>query len=333
MSGSVRRTTDGWVADVTIDGVRRTRRAKTRNEALAKKKELLEHLASRPAANRSTGTGITIRDARELSLRIRWKGTSWERTAGIYSRHAVEFFGASVQLGAIGAPEIERWRQHLLAQGNQPSTVNRKVSCLRSMLNDAALHGHIQALPPIPRQMRVTNTKDRVISKQELEQFCAFFREINEPEFADLLVFLTLTCARWGEAERLRGEDVDLEKGLITFWKTKNGHPRTIAVGPKACSVLEAYVPAVPRQRIWGYPYWRAKNLFNRAKGALGLADDEQLTIHCTRHTGATRMAQAGVPLQQIAAYGGWRSLAAVQRYMHLQTHQLTACVAAIEGQ
>jgi integrase len=237
-----------------------------------------------------------------------------------------------VQLGAIGAPEIERWRQHLLAQGNQPSTINRKVSCLRSMLNDAALHGCIEALPPIPRQLRVHNTKDRVITKQELELFCSFFREIGEAELADMLVFLTLSCARWGEAERLRGEDVDLERCQVTFWKTKNGHPRTIAIGPKARSVLEAYVPAVPRQLVWGYPYWRAKHLFNRAKGHLGLAEDDQLTIHCTRHTAATRMAQAGVPLQQIAAFGGWRSLAAVQRYMHLQTHQLTGCVAAIEG-
>lgn len=329
---SVRKTAEGWLADVTVEGVRRTRKAKTKAEALVRSKELLELLAGRPATNRSTGPGITLREARALSLRVRWSGVAWERTAGIYSQHAVEFFGPSVQLASIGAPEIDRWRQHLLAKGNQPSTVNRKVSCLRSMMNDAALHGLIERIPPIPKQMRVHNTKDRVLSKEETEAFCRYFREVGEAEMADLLVFLLFSCARWGEAERLRGEDIDMQQGLLTFWQTKNGSPRTIAIGPRARSVIEPYVPAVPRHRVWGIPYWKARNLFDRAKGALGLADDGLLTLHSTRHTGATRMAQAGVPLQQIAAFGGWRSLAAVQRYMHLQTHHLAGCVAAIEG-
>lgn len=329
---SVRRVADGWLADVTVGGVRRTRKTKTKNEALARRRELLEELARRPDPNRSTGTGITLHEARALSLRIRWHGTPWERTAGIYSQQVVDFFGASVQLGSLGAPDVERFRQHLLGTGNQPSTVNRKVSCLRSMFADASLHGHIERIPPIPKQMRVHNIKDRILSNDELAGFCRFFREMGEPEMADLLVFLTLTCARWGEAERLRGEDVSIEQGLLTFWQTKNGNPRTIALGPRARSVIEPYMPAVPRHRVWSTPYWKARNLFDRAKGALGLADDNLLTIHSTRHTAATRMAQAGIPLQQIAAFGGWRSLAAVQRYMHIQTHQLAGCVAAIEG-
>lgn len=329
---AVRKIENGWIADVTVDGIRRTKKAKTKAEALQKQKELLEQIAARPTTNRSTGPGITIKEARELSLRIRWQGLAWERTASLYSQAAVEFFGASVQLASLGAPEIERWRQHLLAGGNQPTTINKKVSCLRAMFDDAALHGRIEQIPPVPKQLKVHNSKDRVISKQELATMCRILQELGEPEFADLLVFLTLTCARWSEAERLRGEDVDLERGLITFWKTKNGNPRTIALGAKARSVIEPYVPAVPRQRVWGYPYWRAKHLFNRVKGHMGLADDRQLTIHCTRHTGATRMAQAGVPLQQIQAFGGWKTLAAVQRYMHLQTHHLSACIAAIEA-
>lgn len=332
MTGSVRKIADGWIADVTVEGIRRTRKARTKGEALARKRELLEELARRPDTNRSNGPGITLREARELSLRIRWAGTSWHRTAAIYSRQAVDFFGPSVQLASITAPEIERFRQHLLAGGNQPATVNRKVSAIRSMLNDAALHGYIEKVPSIPQQMRVHNTKDRVISNNELAGFCKFLQEIGEPDFADMLTFLTLTCARWGEAERLKGEDINLEQRLVTFWKTKNGQPRTIALGPKAMSLIERHIPANPRQRVWNYPYWKARDLFDRAKGAMGLADDASLTIHCTRHTGATRMAMGGVPLQQIAAFGGWRSLAAVQRYMHLQTHHLTACTAAIEG-
>lgn len=329
---SVRKTADGWVADVTVDGIRRTRKAKTKADALAKHKELLEQIAARSATNRSTGTGITMADARALSLKIRWKGLAWERTAGIYSQHAVEFFGATTQLDSIKAPDVERWRQHLLEGGNSRTTVNKKVSCLKAMISDALLHGCISEKQPLPPQLKVSNTRDRIISKEELNTFCHIFREWGEPEMADLLVLMTLTCTRWGEIYRLRGEDVDLERNLITFWKTKNGTPRTIALGPKARSIIEAYVPPVPKQQLFGVTYDRARALFDRAKAQMGLENDRRLTMHCARHTGATRMAQAGVPLQQIQAYGGWKTPAAVARYMHLQTHHLTACTAAIEA-
>jgi integrase len=329
---SVRKIADGWIADVTVDGVRRTRKAKTKAEALAKQKELLEQIATRSNTNRSSGTGITLKEARALSLRIRWKGLAWERTAGIYSQHAVEFFGPTTQLDSIKAPDVERWRQYLLEGGNSPATVNHKVSCLKGMINDALLHGYIGQKQDLPQQLKIANTKDRIITKEELATFCRIFQEWGETEMADVLVLMTLTCTRWGEIERLRGEDVDLERGLITFWKTKNGSPRTIALGPKARSIIEPHVPPVPRQRVFGLKYDRARELFDRAKAYMGLSDDRKLTMHCARHTGATRMAQAGVPLQQIQAYGGWKTLAAVQRYMHLQTHHLTACTAAIEA-
>ena len=332
MSGSVRRTADGWIADVTIGGKRRTAKARTKNEALARKRELLEQLAARPSANRSSGVGITLHEARQLSLRIRWKDTAYERTAAIYSQSAVEFFGPSTQLGSIGAPEIDRLRQHLLGKGNQPRTVNMKVSAIRAMFADAALHGRIEQIPPLPKQLKVCNTKDRVISDEELGHFCAFFRSVSEPAMADLLVFMCETCCRWGEAERLKGEDVDLGQSRITLWKTKSGNPRTVPLTRRALDAIAPHLPTVKRHRVWPYDYWRGKDLFNRGKAFQGLQDDEQLTLHCTRHTCATKLATRGVPLHQLMTFGGWTSLASVQRYLHLQTDALAGCVAALEA-
>ena len=78
MAGSVRRHSDGWIADVTVDGIRRTRKAKTKAEAQCLKREMLEQLLARPIG---PGNGITLVEARALSLRIRWKGLAYERTA------------------------------------------------------------------------------------------------------------------------------------------------------------------------------------------------------------------------------------------------------------
>jgi site-specific recombinase XerD len=62
-----------------------------------------------------------------------------------------------------------------------------------------------------------------------------------------------------------------------------------------------------------------------------GLADDRALSIHTTRHTCASKLASRGIPLHQLMAYGGWTSLASVQRYLHLHTDALAACVNALE--
>ena len=329
MTGSVRRHSDGWIADVTVDGVRRTRKARTKAEALAAKRELQLLLRARPAG---PGDGFTLKEARELSLRIRWKGLAYERTAEIYSQSALDCFGAETQLGDITAPMIQDWRQKLAAKGNRPDTINKKVSAVRAMMADAVLHGRLEAMPSLPRQLTKRNTKDRVFSDQEVAGLCTYFQAISQPAAADLLVFLLETCCRWGEAEKLKGQDVNLKQGTVTFWSTKNGRPRSVPLTRRAIDAITPHLPPVQGHRVWPYSYCTYRRHFANAKEALGLADDEALTIHTTRHTCASKLASRGVNQGQLMAFGGWESLAAVQRYMHLQTGALAACVAALEA-
>jgi integrase len=329
MSGTVRKAADGsWIADVSVNGTRRTARCKSKAEALARKKQLLERLVTREARPVST---FTLADARALSLRVRWGGTAYERTAAIYSAQAVEHFGRGCSLDAITTPAVDAWRQLLLQGGNRPSTVNRKVSALRAMLADAQLHGHLQDVPKMPQQLRAGGHRDRVISDQERDMLCNAFRQMGEPAAADLLVFLLETAARWGEAERLRCEHVDLVKGRVTFWATKNGKPRSVPLTRRATDALLPHHTALGGARLWPYSYRRFQWLWDAAKGATGLAGDSALTIHTTRHTCASKLASRGIPLHQLMAFGGWTSLASVQRYLHLHTDALAGCVAALE--
>jgi integrase len=331
MAGSVRRTADGWVADVTVNGTRKTSLCRTKAEALARKREILELLLTREAKQPRLARIFTIKEARALSLRIRWAGTPYERTAATYSREAVEHFGDLFPVSEVTAALVDAWRQQLLRKGNRPSTVNKKTAAIRAMLSDAHLHGHLEEVPRMPQQLRLSNTRDRVMSDPERDAFCRYFHQVGEPAAADLLVFLLETACRWGEAERLRGQDVDLAKGRVTFWKTKNGKPRSVPLTRRALDALQPHLPAVGSHRVWPYRYERYKTLFRSAKGAMGLANDEALTIHTTRHTCASKLASRGIPLHQLMAYGGWTSLASVQRYLHLHTDALAACVSALE--
>jgi integrase len=328
MAGSVRRTADGWIADVTVGGVRRTAKRKTKNEAVEAKRELLAQLSAR-----STGepTGITLADARKLSLRIRWAGKSYERTAAIYTQSAVNHFGPLTQLGDITAPKVDEWRQKLTARGNRPGTVNAKVSAIRAMFADAVLHGYLGSIPPLPKQLTKRNTRDRVFSDQEVAGFCQCFKAMGQPAAADLFVFLLETCCRWGEAEKLKGQDVDTTRQRVTFWETKANRARSVPLTRRGMDALLPYLPAVPTHRVWPYTYRQFAWLFVSAKERLGITD-EALTIHCTRHTCASKLASRGIPLHQLMAFGGWTSLQSVQRYLHLHTDALASCVAALEA-
>jgi integrase len=332
MTGSVRRTPTGWLADVSINGVRKTGLCKTKSEALARKRELLELLLAKDASSVPAQSLFSLSDARKLSLDVRWRDTSGERTAAIYSQAAVDHFGPHTLLSELTAGDVDLWRRKLLAAGNRPATVNKKVSALRAMFSDAYLRGHITSVPRLPQQLKLQNTKDRVFSDQEVQLICSWFKQAGHPAAADLLVFLLETAARWGEAEALRGEDVDLGKARVTFSKTKANRVRSVPLTKRAQQALEGHVPAVGGHRVWGYTYAQYRRLLQAAKEAIGLGSDEALGIHTTRHTCASKLASSGIPLHLICSFGGWSSLASVQRYLHIHTDALASCVAALEN-
>jgi integrase len=328
-AGTVRRTATGWLADVTVAGVRRVGRASTRAEALARRKELLEELTRAAAAPAGRGS-FTFQQALDLSATIRWAGSKGERTSLINARAAVEHFGPHTQLGSVTAASVDQWRQAMLRQGKRPATVNRKLSALRGMLSDAVLHGHLDAAPQMPRQLRADNHRDRVLADWERDAICQWLVTAGEPAAADLIVFLLETAARWGEAERLKGGDVDLTRGRCSFWETKSGKPRTIPLTRKALDALQPHLPAVRTHRVWPYPYHTFRRLMQRALDHTGLGE-EGIGIHTLRHTCASKLASAGVSLNQLQRFGGWSSLTALQRYVHLDTDALGSCIDALE--
>lgn len=330
MKGSVRQLRDGgWLADVTIGGTRRTARASTKAEAQAHRRAINEQL-SRAAALPPARGSFTFQQALDLSATIRWSGTKGERTSLINARAAVAHFGPTTQLASVTAAAVDQWRQAMLREGKRPATINHKISALRGMLADAVLHGHIEAAAQMPRQLRADNHRDRVLEDWERDLILEWLVRAGEPAAADLVVFLLETAARWGEAERLKGGDVDLVRGRCTFWMTKNGKPRTIPLTRRAQDALRPHLPAVRAHRVWPYPYHQFRRLLERAKAGCGMAE-EPIGIHTLRHTCASKLASGGVSLAQLQAFGGWTSLTACQRYLHLGTDALHGCIAALE--
>ena len=54
-----------------------------------------------------------------------------------------------------------------------------------------------------------------------------------------------------------------------------------------------------------------------KMKKGIGLEDDAQCVIHMLRHTGCTRLIEAGVDLRSVMEWMGHSSLDITQRYAH----------------
>lgn len=321
----------GWVADFRVDGKRRQLKGKTKAEAKARMDEALDETAL--INKRKRQSGFTVGQARELSLRVRWSGRAVEANAAGYSRQVVQFFGAERPLSSIGTKDYEEMRQHFLRKGNKPATVNWKASTLQSMFRDAQLYGEIteEEIPRFPKRLPMDNTKDRVFEDAELRAFCAYLQAIEKHEAAYLLVFLCEVGCRFSEAARLIGRDVDLQSNRVVFRKTKTRKPRTVPLTPAAADAIRPFMPVLSSQRVWSLGYKQFQYLFDRAKAAVGLADDELLTIHVTRHTCASRLARSGSSLLKVMQWGGWTGLTSVQRYAHVDLTSLEAAAELLQ--
>lgn len=328
--GRLRRSPQGgWVADFHVNGKRRQLKGATKAEAKARMAEELQ----RPTATASGGRygGFSLREARALSIRTRWDAQACATNAAGYSQQVVDYFGPDRALESITLDDFTRMRQHFLARGNKPATVNWKASTLQTMFKDALQYGHIKQVPNFPQRLPMDNTRDRVFSDEELVGFCTYLQAIGQVEAAHLLVFLCEVGCRYSEAERITGKDLDLQANSVTFWKTKTKKPRTTPLTTRAIDAVQPFLPAIKSHRVWGLSYKTFQHQFDKAKAALGLALDQELTIHSARHTCATRLVRNGASLLQVMQWGGWSSLGAVQRYAHVDMQALQAAAQLVE--
>jgi integrase len=128
-------------------------------------------------------------------------------------------------------------------------------------------------------------------------------------------------------ATQIPMERVDLERGTVTLHeKGARGKPTvfTMPIHPQLRTLLER-LKAKGKKITCELPQFASRN-FSRVLRALGLPH----TFHSTRVTVISRMARAGVPIQQAMAYVHHGSMAVHQIYQRLRPEDAGAAHAAI---
>jgi len=217
---------------------------------------------------------------------------------------------------------IEKWKREREKQVEK-STVNRELTILKHMLKMAVKWGLAQSNPgtavsPFP----VQEGRIRYLSEAEIPALLdACEKQVTSPWLYPLVTLALNTGARQGELLRLQWDDVDDERGLMYFRRTKN---RKLKIVPMNRSVRTA-IDWLSNHRYgdhlfmwpWGEEIGRT-TIYDAFKKACETSGVEGFRFHDLRHTAASYLVMGGVDLATVKEILGHREIEMTLRYSHL---------------
>jgi len=184
---------------------------------------------------------------------------------------------------------------------------------------------------------RLPDAKERVrfLDADERTRLYAAVKASEYPRLWALTLLALKTGARRGELLALTWRDVDLDKGIATLGKTKNGDRRTLVLLPDVVEALTPFKSSDPTRYVFGSvrsKYQSPTSIDSAWRDAVARAKIRNFKFHDLRHCCASYMAQAGIPLNVIAEVLGHRKLDMTKRYAHLTTQTKASAMLSALG-
>ncbi|HEX8771274.1 MAG TPA: tyrosine-type recombinase/integrase [Acidimicrobiales bacterium] len=231
-------------------------------------------------------------------------------------------------------------------KGLSETSVRRSHEVLRRALEDARRQGLVSAnVADLVVKPKVGRTTLRVWNAADL---AAFLRTVTDDRLFPMLRLAAYSGMRRAELLGLRWEHVDLDSGVATVVATRtkvgavmvDGEPKT-DTGRRSVDLDEATVAVLRRWRTrqlgellaWGPAYQRSEYVFTREDGSPVHADHVAqrftrllrasgrpvIRLHDLRHTHATLLLKAGVPVKVVSERLGHASPAFTMNvYQHV---------------
>lgn len=174
--------------------------------------------------------------------------------------------------------------------------------------------------------------RNRRLTPVENKRLLAAVDAYSNPMFSWIVRIALETGMRLSEIAGLRLGQVDLQKRVVWLDITKNSSPRTVPLTKAATASFQAAMdnPTRPPETdlvFFGEPGRdgvRRPYLFDKAwtdaKKEAGLTD---FRFHDLRHEAVSRLVEAGLSDQEVAAISGHKSMQMLKRYTHLRAEDL----------
>jgi integrase/recombinase XerC len=270
-----------------------------------------------------------------FDTQLRADGKS-ERTRQAYLRDLgklADWLGTDGAVTAITPDMLARF----LADGNGETrsslTINRTKTALRVFFRFLTDSGYLDQNPA--RLIRSTPTDRRVPSYLSPDEARGLLDAIANSDSAlakrDHAMFSLLlgTGIRLGSLVALNAGDVNLAEQTITI-KAKGGREQAVFLNARLCKLLARYIKAVSATD--GTPLFRSRNggklgprqVQLRLKHWLEVAGiTRQLSVHCLRHSFATRLYSLSGDLRLVQRALGHRQISTTEIYARVEDKAL----------
>lgn len=235
-----------------------------------------------------------------------------------------------------------------------PATVNREIGVLSKIFSLAIANGYTNTNPvKNVKKLRVTNKLERHLSVEEekrMYQVCDDdFSFLNIPQeereklkrkhngehayLKPILIMALNTGMRKSEILNITWDCVDFKNNEISALNTKNGKKNTIPMSSKLReTLLKLHKTKSNNIYVFTNPYSGTK--YNDIKRTFHtvckLANVENLRFHDLRHTAATRMVDAGIPLPVVKQVLNHANIQTTMRYAHTMREQEISAVESL---
>ncbi len=271
---------------------------------------------------------------------------SWDKTALQIEAHILPVLG-EIELSRLTTHMIRDWHQKIAetpprrrtskysehqnlgalnnedARRKRKSTANRILTILKAALNKAYEEGKISsddAWRRVKPFKSVENAKIRYLTQDEIK------RIINAtiPEFRPMVQAAIYTGCRYGELCSLTLADCNLETGTLRIASSKSGKPRHVILNDEAQAFFGQHT--LPLQNSDDLVFsrrngevWGRSHQTRRLKEASEAARiNPAVSFHILRHTHASQLAMAGVPMAVIAEQLGNSAAICEKHYAHV---------------
>lgn len=298
-----------WFA-ISVDGIRKRFSLSTsdKNEATELANRLRRKYAIGLDPIKMEKENITIAELAEKYLPYA-KNQKAERTylrdKFILDKFVLIFGGKS--LSQISQEDIEGYLAKI--KGLQQSTINREITSIKAIFTFAyerKLRGD-----NVGRGIKYYRTQQKPITWLTDDDIKKLLAVAPEGKWRDTIIVLLECGIRLGEFTGIRLEDIDLKNKIINIRATKTYNTRAVRITDRMLPIAEGWLKN-------GKPEFSDDTAITKKVRKIGIKAGVNCYPHLFRHTFASRLAMAGVPLNTVSRLMGHTSIVTTMRYAHL---------------
>lgn len=228
--------------------------------------------------------------------------------------------GHTRSLAAITSRDIAILKTHRL-QRVSPGAVRRELNLLSSLFETAKNEwGENNLSNPVRAVKRPTDSaaRDRRLTPAERHGLLSEAAKLENSQIHLAILIALETAMRQGEILKLRWDDVDVDRGVISIRDAKNGHNRKVVISDRLAEHL-AIIKRIDNA-LFSVSASGLQQAFRKLTRQLQMHD---LRFHDLRHEAISAFFELGLTVPEVQLMSGHRTLDQLMRYSHAQVAEI----------